>query len=91
MCVFNFSTMDSRSSIPVTRIKAGLQMFTVITIIIVITFTFSFNVFDDSWAVFCDGTMLVVIRMFLDPINDGLIRHSELLQLQELMLLQLGL
>ena len=91
MCVFNFSTMDSRSSIPVTRIKAGLQMFTVITIIIVITFTFSFNVFDDSWAVFCDGTMLVVIRMFLDPINDGLIRHSELLLLQELMLLQLGL
>lgn len=91
MCVFNFTTMDSRSSIPVTCITAGLQMFIVITIIIVITFTFSFNVFDDSWAVFCDGIALVLIRMFWDPINDGLIRHSELLLLQELMLLQLGL
>lgn len=91
MCVFNFSTMDSRSSIPVTCITAGLQMFIVLNIIIVSTFTFSFNVFDDSWAVFCDGTVLVLIRMFWDPINDGLIRHSELLLLQELMLLQLGL
>ena len=46
----------------------------VITIIIInITFTFSLSLFDDSLEVFYDGVMLVVIIVFLDPINDGLI------------------
>ena len=46
----------------------------VITIIIInITFTLSFSLFDDSLEVFYDGVMSVVIIVFLDPINDGLI------------------
>jgi uncharacterized membrane protein YjjP (DUF1212 family) len=60
--------MDQRPRIQVTCIKARLP----IVIIIAIIVSFLSSAFADL-AVFCDTT-LVVIRMVLDPINNGLIR-----------------